>query len=808
MRTRHLLLSLALTLVGSASAWADVEINETNFPDENFRLYLLDQEWGADFTITDAEIAEITSLAVNSKKIESLKGIEHFTALKSLVCNSNYNLTELDVTALTALETLNCSGCKLASLDVSRLQALKDLNCSSNSAIAELNVAQNTALTRLNCSSTSLTSLDVTKNTELDTLICNSLSKLTEAFDLSNNKKLLYLSYNYGYAPVDPSKNTELQYLSLTRNTTYTQLDLSGLTKLETLNVSSCSALTDLNIDGCVALKSLNIASTKIATPDFSKLSALESLTCGSAALQQLDVTKNSALKTLSVTNTGLTELDLSGNLLLETLTCSSNKLTGLDLSKNTALKSVTCKGNGLKGRSMTQLIENLPTVENGILVATHFASETNVVNTTQVAAAKAKGWTVKQTDMWGDMVDEKGVATKDDIEINETNFPDEQLRAFLLAQEYGEDFKISDDEIYDITVLNMAYKGIADLTGIGNFTELKELNVSSNSKLTAIDLSKNTKLNILNINYNNQIQTLDLTANNKLTSLSANSCTALLQLDLQKQMSLETLNFTGSKAETLNLATCYSLKSLNLSNNRVITTIDLANNASLETLNLSSCTEMATLDLTANTQLKSLNIYNTKISDLNMAILTKLESLTCGGTVSALTSLDLSQNTALKSLSVTYSGLTSLDLSALTALETLTVSNNKWEQLDLSKNTALKSITCKTCGLKDEAMDNFISQLPTVEEGKLVALHENAETNVMTTTQVEAAKAKGWTTYMTDVWGDMTEYKGSEPVGVASVKAATEAAGAYYTIDGRQLPAEPVSKGIYVVKGRKMIRK
>ena len=51
-------LTLLLTLFVSASAWAQgVEINEDNFPDENFRNYLLAQNFGQDAVITDEQIA-------------------------------------------------------------------------------------------------------------------------------------------------------------------------------------------------------------------------------------------------------------------------------------------------------------------------------------------------------------------------------------------------------------------------------------------------------------------------------------------------------------------------------------------------------------------------------------------------------------------------------------------------------------------------------------------------------------------------------------------------------------------------------
>lgn len=210
MRTKSLLLTIATTLVAS-TAWADVEINETNFPDENLRTYLLDQDWGSDFTITDAELATITAINVSSKRITDMTGIEHFTALKELNCSGNWNLTALDVTKLTALEVLNCSGCKLSALDVAPLTALRDLNCSSNSAIETLDLSKLTKLTKLNCSSLGLTAIDLSANTQIDTLYCNSLSKIT-ALDLTKLTNLKYLAYNYGTVAPDLSQNTQLVY--------------------------------------------------------------------------------------------------------------------------------------------------------------------------------------------------------------------------------------------------------------------------------------------------------------------------------------------------------------------------------------------------------------------------------------------------------------------------------------------------------------------------------------------------------------------------------------------------------------------
>ena len=41
------------------AVWADVEINEKNFPDVNFRNWLLSQPYGKDGILTEKEIADI-----------------------------------------------------------------------------------------------------------------------------------------------------------------------------------------------------------------------------------------------------------------------------------------------------------------------------------------------------------------------------------------------------------------------------------------------------------------------------------------------------------------------------------------------------------------------------------------------------------------------------------------------------------------------------------------------------------------------------------------------------------------------------
>ncbi|MBQ6200185.1 MAG: fibronectin type III domain-containing protein, partial [Prevotella sp.] len=56
-----------------------VTIDETTFPDENFRKWVLSQKYGKDGILTEEEIAKVESIDVAYQDIKSLKGIEYFT---------------------------------------------------------------------------------------------------------------------------------------------------------------------------------------------------------------------------------------------------------------------------------------------------------------------------------------------------------------------------------------------------------------------------------------------------------------------------------------------------------------------------------------------------------------------------------------------------------------------------------------------------------------------------------------------------------------------------------------------------------
>ena len=233
---------------GIAVQSAGVTIDNTNFPDANFRTVVKKFDTNQDSSLSDTEIAAVKKINCSNKGITNLKGIEYFTSLNILWCTDN-QLTALDVSENTALTKLNCCFNKLTSLDVSKNTALTILECNANRLTA-LDVSKNTALTELNCSVNKLTSLDVSKNTALTELYCND-NQLT-SLDVSKNTALISLS----------CVCNQLTSLDVSKNTALTKLNCS-INKLTALDVSKNMALTELYCNDN-QLTSLDLSNTNI----------------------------------------------------------------------------------------------------------------------------------------------------------------------------------------------------------------------------------------------------------------------------------------------------------------------------------------------------------------------------------------------------------------------------------------------------------------------------------------------------------------------------------------------------------------
>ena len=99
-------------------AQRQIEINEVNFPDENFRAQLSQSGYdrNSDGWLSETEIADIITLNVWSS-VADITGIKFLTSLNTLTCSSE-NMTIIDVAGMQNLSTVNYGNClQLTTLD-------------------------------------------------------------------------------------------------------------------------------------------------------------------------------------------------------------------------------------------------------------------------------------------------------------------------------------------------------------------------------------------------------------------------------------------------------------------------------------------------------------------------------------------------------------------------------------------------------------------------------------------------------------------------------------------------------------------
>lgn len=186
--------------------------------DPLFKDYLLrhcDMDNDGVITTWDAEHTYVIDCSKEKKKgllgvfpsespaIYNLDGIEAYINLKKLVCSGN-EISRLDLSHNTQLETLVADGCGLAMLNINENTELKQLSCKNN-ALRDLDVNSNP----------NLTVLDVSNN-ELHIISLNNNKKLTR-FYCANNQ----------LASIMASNNVELRVIDCSNNK-LTSLDLSN----------------------------------------------------------------------------------------------------------------------------------------------------------------------------------------------------------------------------------------------------------------------------------------------------------------------------------------------------------------------------------------------------------------------------------------------------------------------------------------------------------------------------------------------------------------------------------------------------
>ena len=234
-----------------------VDINAENFPDENFRNWLLSQTYGADAVITDQEMAGITKIVARGLQIQDLTGIQYFTQLTELDISNNpetmseesWNVIEtIDLSSNTSLRKLYCDYNKLYSLILFANTELRELSCSNNQ-LGSIDLSPSENLQKLTCSNNQIGSLDLTGFPNLSGLWCNG-----------NQLTILNISSNL-ILELFQCENNQLE-------------EISGLQDHSILRLFNCNdnLLTSLDVTGCPELYQLYCWNNQIKSDDMELL--------------------------------------------------------------------------------------------------------------------------------------------------------------------------------------------------------------------------------------------------------------------------------------------------------------------------------------------------------------------------------------------------------------------------------------------------------------------------------------------------------------------------------------------------------
>ncbi|MCF0189737.1 MAG: hypothetical protein HUJ96_00605 [Marinilabiliaceae bacterium] len=271
-------------------------------------------------------------------------------------------------------------------------------------------------------------------------------------------------------------------------------------------------------------------------------------------------------------------------------------------------------------------------------------------------------------------------------VEINSTNFPDKNFRAWLNAQEFATDGVIED--ITTITELQCGSQNIRDVTGIELFTNLKVLNCGDN-QLTKLTINNHATLELVMCN-DNPLTTINVSNNPALLTVLCTG-TKLLAANLDNNPNLGVFIYTPSeplKAKQVVLSR-YGIIESRISNLQGATIADgvmtlIGDKATYDYKTYGDNTESFEIVY----GLAGVEINSVNFPDERFRIFLNESDFSTDGRIDdidLITSIDCSHNN--------ITDLTGIEL--FTGLESLICNNNLLTELNLKDNEALSYLNC-----------------------------------------------------------------------------------------------------------------
>ena len=317
--TATLLAATSVRVLGRKTVFADedevypdatVEINEENFPDENFRKWVSENaDATPDGVLSSSEISLVTEIDCSNCGIADLTGVKIFKNLQNLDCRGNI----------------------LEKLDISGMQFLENFLAGHN-ILSEINAS--------NCKKLTFWGKVFGPGTRAN--VEYTMSNCTDDSGI----------YAYCYYQNNPLKSIDFSgCVNLTvfvnGNSTLTDANFEGCTALTKLELKG-KQLENINVKDCNSLEQLYLSENDLETLDLTGCKKLSVLEVFDNKIQSIDLSPCKDLTELNINMNQLTELDVSSNHLLTKLYCRNNQLTELDVSNHTSLDDFSCRYNNI----------------------------------------------------------------------------------------------------------------------------------------------------------------------------------------------------------------------------------------------------------------------------------------------------------------------------------------------------------------------------------------------------------------------------------------------------------------------------
>ena len=564
------ILTFLFVLIGCNLALkaADVTINETNFPDANFRSFLTSQTYGTDGVLTSSEISSINRIDVGGRAIQDLTGIEYFTELTVLNCYKN-KLRRLDLSQNNKLGILNCYTNQLSSLRVSPNAPLAQVKCYENCLTGQeldyfiISLPTRTSFANFtfmydsyqegNYATTSQVAAMKAKKWNPQQYIANVISNYDGGDEITNYDLWV------GGVQVNSANKDHLGNLAQNSGT----ITYDPINKDLKLNGASITVSNDIAIKNRIGNLELIIEGNNTITSGFKGIDSqgyvMSILGTGTEPTLQLTAAGIGIYTNMEFRVINGVNLTVDGG--------SAGIMGQYDSSSGTYSGTLRVGSDATELHVKGGYDTNAPSDRGSICQLKQLDLDNNLAygdlrivspaNCSFAHSIYLNGQVVKD---WVDIVCA--------FEITPTTVPDEGLRSAFLWQSWGQDGLLTYRENLATTRFGSNGSRISDLTGLTCLRHLTNLTLNNNGLTTlgnylvinpdleTLDCAKNELTSIM-FASNSKISTL-FCNNNKLTSLDLSHCPRLNSLRCYGN------NISGEEMENMIMGLPYKANSQN----------------------------------------------------------------------------------------------------------------------------------------------------------------------------------------------------------------------------------------------------